>query len=330
MDANVYRFKDFNGPTPQPFNFHIDVTEFDGSAEDEWGHGTRMAGCVAGKIGGTYKFADIIPVKAVLNDGTLQAWNLITALSRIIERQQAIGNPGSVVSMSINFEEEQLIDVINQAGHEPLYPTINRLPRHNVVVIMSSGNLPTAPIGLRLPRRYGGVLTPFVVVGSTDANGHRSDFSSYLDPQGQGLLSLYVMAEQVVVPNIGGGYHHKQGTSEAAAMVAGLAARLLAANIAPANVKSELRLQGTELKGSSWDWDDGFPVARGGMKNQVPCTDPVLPPLPTPTYTHYTGGAGLVFEATANFAAPAAATSTCYDVISHAPAILHTVTVAAP
>ncbi len=38
--------------------------------------------------------------------------------------------------------------------------------------------------------------TPFIVVGSADANGHRLYDSSWMDSSGRGLLSLYVMADQ--------------------------------------------------------------------------------------------------------------------------------------
>lgn len=322
-------FKDFNGPAPQPFNFRIDLTEFNGQAEDEFGHGTRMAGCVAGKVGGTYKYAEIVPVKAVQDDGFLPAWNVINGMAQIMQRQQAIGNPGSVLTMSISFLASQLFDVMNEAGYEPLYPAMVRLAQHNIVVLMSAGNTPTEPIGYRYPRAYGGTQTPFIVVGSTDPNGHRSEFSCYIDEHSQGLLSLYALGEQIVVPAAGGSYQHKQGTSEATAMVAGMAARMIASGVAPANVKYELHLEGLELKGNSWDWDDGFPIARAGMKNQVTCANPVLGPLPTPTYTSYRGGDGLVFEATAHFAPPAS-TAACYYVASHTPAVLATTIVPAP
>ncbi|CEJ95174.1 hypothetical protein VHEMI10671 [[Torrubiella] hemipterigena] len=330
MDTGVDRdHEDFKGPNPQAFNFHIDVTEPNGNGDDVFGHGTAMAGCVAGNIGGTYKFAELVPVKVGLNDGTLPAWNAIKGIAQILARQQAIGNPGSVVSMSFSFTTSALRDVFIQVGYEPFLPLLQRLPRHNVVIVMSAGNLPNEPIGAKVPQIFGGMSTPLIIVGSTDANGHRSQFSSYIDEKHRGLLSLYVIGEAIVEPNSGGGYSRRSGTSPAAAMVAGMAARLIAANVAPAAIKSQLIREGIQLKGNDWDFDDGFPVARGGIKNQVPCSDPVLPPLATPTYTVYQEGSNVVLDITANFASPGAATSTCYDVVFHTPAILPTVTSAA-
>lgn len=286
-----------------------------------------MAGCIVGKIGGTYKFADLIPVKVVLNNMDIPAWNVVNAMAQIMAKQQEIGNPGSVLSISLKFPKSKLQDAVNPLGNEPIFTTMHRLQRHNINVVMSAGNLPNEPLGDFIPRKYGGATTPFTVVGSVDANGVRSAFSSYIDKDRRGILSLHVMGERILVPRVrGGDYRRASGTSQATAMAAGMAARLLAENVLPQDIKSRLLADGIELKGSDWDLDDGYLVARAGIKIQVPCQDPVVPVLPIPTYTIYPGGETTVFAGTANFAPPATTISTCYNVASHTPAVLSTVT----
>ncbi len=254
----------FTTPTTLKVFQHIIDVVTSGSprpGNDVFGHGTGMAGLVAGAMGGVYKHAEIVPVKTVNDQGVLSAWRLIQALYLISLRQRQTGSLPSVVCMAINFEVADLVDPITGAlADDPLRKPMEALPGYNVVVVMSAGNLPDADIGDRFPRRYGGIDSPFIVVGGTDSSGRRLPTGSWKDKDNKGLLSLYAMGQLVLrpAPDDAGSYYARSGSSPATAMTAGLAAMLLAQGKAVTNIKSELQVAALTLKGVSWPTDDGF------------------------------------------------------------------------
>ncbi|PNP52694.1 hypothetical protein THARTR1_06758 [Trichoderma harzianum] len=328
IDSGVdRRHPEFNHPNyPQAFSEVIDVTG--GAAEDTRGHGTAMAGNVAGAVCGVHKTAQLVPVK--VGNGEYRLWSVIRGLEEILLSQFGNSRPLCVVTMSFYILPDDILEsLLTSPLNDPLRPVIERLPNNNCVVTMSGGNFANGNIDDHYPRGYGGQSTPYIVVGATDANGQREPYSSVGDPLNLGLMTLFVMGKQVLRPKNGDfGYVHQDGTSSATAMTAGMAARLLARGVPVNAVKGALINMGIALKGIAWPLNaNGVFVPRGGIDIQVPCTSPVQgTAVATPTYTSIRGAANLIAEVTANFQNLNTMTAVCHSQTSHAPAVLPTET----
>lgn len=168
---------------------------------------------------------------------------------------------------------------------------LDRLYRRGIVVVCSAGNqgLHGFPLNLHTPRLHGGTDTPLIVVGATSFDENRWSGSQVIDPNDQGILSIYANGVDVVSASFQGDdlYTTATGTSEATALTSGLVAYLLANDVLQAqfltdglsnvaiNVKNHIRQLATRMKGvartdPSLNTPDTVPRLANGESIQCP------------------------------------------------------------
>jgi serine protease AprX len=243
------------GVTPSPdlgtrLLARIDLTS-EGDGLDHYGHGTHMAGLIAGNgslAAGSYPGAapeaNLVSVKVAGWDGATDVSTIIAGLQWAVSNRDRYGI--RVVNLSYGT------DGIQGTDRDPLDFAVEQVWRAGLVVVVSAGN-------------DAGVVTkpgddPFVItVGAADTNGTATvaddgvaAFSSRgagkpdLVAPGVSLVSLRAPGSAIDVFNanarLGTSYFKGSGTSQAAAVVSGVAARMVDANaeLTPDQVKGSL------------------------------------------------------------------------------------------
>jgi serine protease AprX len=244
------------GVTPTPnlggrLVARVDLTA-EGDGLDRFGHGTHMAGLIAGD--GTTSFdafegaapeARLVSVKVAGWDGATDVSSVIAALQWVVSNRDRYAI--RVVNLSWGT------DAVRGYGDDPLNLAVERAWRAGIVVVVSAGNTGPAAGTVAKPGDDPYVIT----VGAADTNGTaaRADdavapFSSRgPTPDGAGKPDVLAPGVSLVSDRAPGstidtlrpearvGQSHLKGTgtSQASAVVAGVAARLLEANPALTN-----------------------------------------------------------------------------------------------
>lgn len=244
-----------------------DFIEDDTLPQDEYGHGTHVAGIAAAAtnngqgVAGVSWGAQLLPVR-VLNSTGSGSYSILAA--GIV---WAADHGAQIINLSLGglTPDSTLLSAVNYA--------INR----GCLLVAASGN--DASGFLRYPAAF-----PVVVsVGSTNSINQRSGFSNY----GSGL-DLMAPGEAIYSTNTGGGYFFRTGTSMSVSYVSGLAAVLWgrAGATTPHLVEIAMEQSALDLGPAGWDAEYGFGLIQMDRAllyaNQVSNTK-------TPT-TSYTGG----------------------------------------
>ncbi len=242
------------------------------SAADNYGHGTFVAGVIAGDGGssnGSYvgiaPEANLISVKVSGDTGSATTSDLINGLQWILDNKATYNI--RVVNISMNSSVQQSYNV------DPLDAAVEILWFNQIVVVVSAGN--NGNSGLFPPAN-----DPFVItVGAVDEGGNTNptndtvaSFSAYgIDETGGIKPDLVAPGKNLIAPLAGpnswfatnrpanvvnGNAFRMSGTSAAAPVVSGAVALLLQKepNLNPDQVK--FRLKAMTLKGTpqgSWD-----------------------------------------------------------------------------
>jgi membrane-anchored mycosin MYCP len=183
----------------------------DGSspAEDCAGHGTLVAGIIAGRGAPDAGFVGVAPDADLVNIKTLQN----------VERAEGAEDQ---IARGIDAAVAAGVDVINVSAAS--YTSSSRLQRavqkaldRDIVVVAAAGNDEQRTGAAMYPAAYDGVLT----VAATGEDGNLADFSVMQD-----YIEVAAPGEQIIAPAaIGDGYvGGASGTSFAAPYVAGVAA----------------------------------------------------------------------------------------------------------
>jgi serine protease AprX len=199
---------------------------------DTFGHGTHVAGIIAGSDG-VAPGAHVISVKVAGADGVTSLGQVLTGLDWIRSHSRKHGI--RIVNLSLGT------DGTDDYRHDILAWAAEQLWQDGIAVVASAGNKGSAAGGLDLP-----AADPFVIaVGATDTAGTPdpsddtvADFSSRsavrppdVVAPGTEIVSLRVPGSTLDTEfpgaRVGDGYFRGSGTSQAAAVVSGLAARLL-------------------------------------------------------------------------------------------------------
>ncbi|MED1642985.1 Ig-like domain-containing protein, partial [Brevibacillus agri] len=171
---------------------------------DHHGHGTAVAGVIAGKdndfgIVGVAPEADIYAIKVLDKKGHGTYSGMIQGI------EWAIQNKLNIISISAGgyIDSRALRDQIKRAND------------HGLLVIAAAGNRGIGEETELFPAQYAEVLS----VGAIDRENQRADFSSV----GKGL-DLMAPGVDIMSTSLGGEYQTRSGTSLAAPHVAGAAA----------------------------------------------------------------------------------------------------------
>ena len=269
-------------------------------AYDDWGHGTHVAGIVAGNgfdTNGTRSAiapgANIIALKALNANGTSTISTIIAAIDYAVTNKDALNIRVLNMSLGAGVSESYLTD--------PLTLAAKRAVDAGIVVVAAAGNLGKAANGLP---QYGAIGSPgnapwVITVGASSTNGtvRRQDdtiaaFSSRgptmydflakpdLVAPGTGTVSLadplsafYVTKAQYLLQGLletgNAPYLSLSGTSMAAPVVAGSIALMLEANpsLTPNLVKAILQFTAQEYPGyDALTQGTGFLNARGAVR----------------------------------------------------------------
>ena len=238
-----------------------------GRYDDGYGHGTFMAGLVAGgpvdathgKALGVAPAATVLVVRVAQPDGRTSLSQVLGGLSWVAEHADQV----DVVNLSLSHARPQ-----NAYGADPLTDAVEQLRAAGIVVVASAGNV-RGTVG------DPGLDPQALTVGAADVVTHRTaNFSGSgtvagvakpdLVASGVHLLGLLpqdsVLARASATAVLPGGLARGSGTSQATAVTSGLAALLLAAHpsATPAQVKASLRCAAHPLPGHR----DGAGLAR--------------------------------------------------------------------
>ena len=224
------------------------------TAYDDYGHGTHVAGIIAGsgaassgQYTGAAPGASIVALKVLDHVGTGSTANVLAALEWVLANHAAYGI--RVVNLSLGHP------IYESAATDPLVQLVEALMQRGLVVTVSAGNMGKNSLGQTV---YGSITSPAnaqgaIAVGAVDTvqTTVRSDdtvasyssrgptrYDYYVKPDvvapGHHIASLLASGSTLATKypdlQIGSSYFRLNGTSMAAPVVAGQAALLFQAN----------------------------------------------------------------------------------------------------
>jgi hypothetical protein len=233
-----------------------DFVNNDGSATDDNGHGTHVAGIVAstmnnaGNIGASYS-AKLMPVK-VLNES---GYGYLSDVAKGV--YYATDNGARVINMSLGSTYDS----------DTLRRSIQYASSKGVLIVAAAGNDSGAPCSY--PAAYSSVIC----VVATDQDNKLASFSNIggeLAAPGVSNYSTY----------INNSYARLSGTSMASPHIAGSAALLMSAcnDCSTTEVREILRQTATDLGAQDYDIIFGY-----GLVNLIDAIEEVLPNDENPT-----------------------------------------------
>jgi serine protease AprX len=229
---------------------------------DTFGHGTHIAGLIAGRdpitgFAGVASRARIVSLKVSGASGETSLGQVLAALEWVRVNRNANGLNIRVVNLALGVED--------RGGYQRdvLAWAVERLWQAGIVVVAAAGNNGSAAQRLDIP-----AADPYVIaVGASDtrdtvapADDRVADFSSRsplrtpdVVAPGAGVVSLRVAGSALDLEypgaRVGAGFFRGSGTSQAAGVLSGLVARLLSARpqLVPDQVKALLRAGAVDL-----------------------------------------------------------------------------------
>jgi len=189
------------------------------------GHGTHVAGTVAGTNVGVANGATIVPVRVSGCDGKLETGRILRGIDYVIGHHRA--NDPAVVNLSLGGSADVALD----AG-------VRAMVADGITVVVAAGNSSRDACGTS-PARVPSAIT----VGATSQTDTRASFSNF----GQ-CLDVFAPGVEILSSVPSGRYGQSNGTSMAAPHVAGVAALILEANpvLTPSAVSSAITAGATQ------------------------------------------------------------------------------------
>lgn len=185
----------------------FDVVNHGGVADtDCQGHGTFVAGLIAGRPISGYGFAGVAPQATILpiREANSTGGSTAGVLAKCIVAAVNLGAQIINVSITAPLPAPDLVNAVNYAL------------RRNVLVVAAAGNDFASGNGPQFPAALPGVLA----VGAVDETGQRASFS-----ESRSYLSVVAPGTDLIGPGAGGvGLVTESGTSFATAYVSGVAA----------------------------------------------------------------------------------------------------------
>jgi len=221
-----------------------DFVNVDNVPDDDYGHGTHVAGIAAGignntiGIAGVSWGTQIMPVKVLNAGGSGNQDDVADGI------YHAVNNGAKIINLSLGGPRDY--GKTCEETYTTMSPAVQHALNLGVLVIAAAGNSGTSSI--LCPAAMDGV----VAVGSTTSYDSRSWFSNYgpeldIAAPGSGIYST-----------IPGGYGYNDGTSMAAPHVSGLAALLW--SVSPSLTKEQVidLIQNNAVDLGTPGWDQYF------------------------------------------------------------------------
>jgi subtilisin family serine protease len=222
-----------------------DYVQGDTVPQDEYGHGTHVAGIIAAAgdnqagVAGLAWQAKILPLRVLDRDGSGTASNVASAISNAANRRVAVIN----LSLVLGGPNNTVLNAI-------LFARGN-----GVMVVASTGN-DTQPGQALAPVRYPASYPEVVAVAATT---HWEDWSSYSNggPEVDLAAPGGETYDRILSTGLGGGATELYGTSMAAAHVSGVVALLRSQTPSATQAAIEDALRSTAAKVGSYPYSAG-------------------------------------------------------------------------
>nr|POF12744.1 proteinase r [Quercus suber] len=228
---------------------------FDGSYDDDVGHGTHVSGIAAGNVFGVASKANIIGVKAIGPEGGWSS-SVVAAIDVVItnhaKRQSQPNFLGSVMSISLN----------TGGGADAITAAISAAMSVGVHACVAAGNS-AVDACTTVPASSGGTHGPAITVGSVDPDDSISTFSNYGD-----CVDVYAPGTEITSAWIGAPEAKNTigGTSMAAPHVTGLVAYAMSNRTladSPSLMKQWIRMMALEMTNGTTT----FLLANNGIRS---------------------------------------------------------------
>jgi len=260
----------------------VDFVNGGGSAYDDHGHGTHVAGTVGGN-GSRGTTTGVAPNVSLFGVKVLNSSGLGYESDVIRGIEWSVSNRANVISMSLgggNWKNKNC-----DLDRPSLTSAINNALALNVTVVSAAGN--AASLGVSSPACVSGTIA----VGAVYSNDMNASFSSI----GFSMKDHGVVAPGVNINSLGnfGDYTNKSGTSMATPHVSGTVALLLHAakkyglTLSPSQIKNILETTSVDL--GTAGKDDTYGAGRIDVYAAVKSLD-ANPPLVTANPTGYQAG----------------------------------------
>ncbi|MFJ1566355.1 S8 family serine peptidase [Streptomyces erythrochromogenes] len=215
--------KDFGGRATNGF----DAIDNDESADDGNGHGTHVAGTIAGTSHGVAKKAKIVAVRVLDDNGSGTTEQVVAGIDWVTQNHSG----PSVANMSLGGGADEALDA-----------AVKRAIEAGVSFAVAAGN-ESSDAGQGSPSRVPEALT----VASSTEDDQQSDFSNF-----GSVVDLYAPGSEITSAwnDSDTGVKTISGTSMASPHVAGAAALYLAANPSATPADTAAALTGAATKGA--------------------------------------------------------------------------------
>lgn len=190
-----------------------DFVNSDAEPQDDQGHGTHIAGIIAqmASLGGDLDL-ELMSFKTHNYQGQGRLFDVILATD------MAVMEGANIINMSFSYPANAPSD-----KPDPLQVAIEIAGEHGVLVVASAGNIPSG--SSTSPSFYPASFDceNIISVTSVDCEKELSSFGAWGIPN----VDIAILGENIVGPHyISGNMVLKSGTSQASAIVAGIAAQL--------------------------------------------------------------------------------------------------------
>jgi subtilisin family serine protease len=262
------------------------------NTEDNFGHGTGVAGTAAAKtnnglgVAGLCWNCQILPVKVLGDSGSGTSADTVEGI--LYARQYAMNNPAKRVVINMSLGRDCQASGITQSEQD----AINAAWSAGVLIVASAGN--SGNSNLQCPAAADHVIAVSATTNA-DALASFSSYGSFVDLAAPGVSIVNAIGTSSVA---GSFYTSWSGTSFSAPIVSGVAGLVWSADITLTNAEVDQILRDTaENIGSSLFFGDGrvnadFAVDLASSGAPTPTPAPTAPPgpAPTPTPAPVTGG----------------------------------------
>ena len=265
IDSGVAPVQGLNGPGRVINGPDLSFESQSGQSQylDTYGHGTHMAGIIAGDDGpggvfeGVAPGAHVVSLKVASHDGAADVSQVIAAIDWVVEHRDDPGMNIRVLNLSYGTESTQSYQL------DPIAFAVENAWRHGIVTVVAGGNDGTSAGSLTDP-----AVDPYVLaVGAANLNASNllgcttmAPFSSRSSSRTVDVVAPGVSIESLRDPGsaiddahsgavVDSRFFRGSGTSQATAVVSGAVALLLQARptLTPDQVKGLLKSTASPL-----------------------------------------------------------------------------------